>query len=105
MFLRIDVQKLFCANSEEDLGICVFRYFMLFPYFELFLYFVKFQETIPGKKFKIKPIRVDYTPACSALTHAGQMSPNSQVLGHRTILTITPFTGNESQVVTELLTN
>ena len=99
MFLRIDVQKLFCANSEENLGICVFRYFMLFHYF------VKFQETIPGNKFKIKPIRVDYTPACSVLTNAGQMSPNSQVLSHRTVLTITPFTGNESQVVTELLTN
>ena len=56
-------------------------------------------------KFKIKPIRVNYTTTCSALTHAGRMSPNSQVLGHHTALSITLFTGNQSQVVTELLMN
>jgi len=43
-----DAQKLFRANSEENLGICLFRYFLLFRYFELFRYFVKFRETIPG---------------------------------------------------------
>ena len=42
MLLHIDVQKLFCANSEENLGICIFFYFLLFRYF------VKFRETIPG---------------------------------------------------------
>ena len=43
-------------------------------------------------KFKIiKSIRVNYTPACSALTHAGRISPNSQVLGHRTVPTITVY--------------
>ena len=52
------------------------------------------------KKFKIEPIRVNYTPACSALTHADRMGSIAQVLGHRTVPTITPFTGNQSQVVT-----
>ena len=44
-------------------------------------------------------------PACSVLTHAGRMSPNSQVLGYRTVPSTSPFTGNQSQVVTQLLTN
>ena len=90
MFLRIDELKIFRANSEENLGICVFRYFLLFRYFELFRYFVKIRETIPEfekqfqkmmNEFKIKLIRVNYTPTCSALNHAGRISPNSQVLG------------------------
>ena len=29
----IDAQKLFRANSEENVGICVFFYFLLFRYF------------------------------------------------------------------------
>ena len=37
-----DAQKPFPKNSEENLGICVFRYFLLFCDFELFRYFVKF---------------------------------------------------------------
>ena len=48
MFLRIDAQKLFRANSEENLGICIFCYILLFRHFELFCYFVKFRETMPG---------------------------------------------------------
>ena len=36
-------------------------------------------------KFKIKPIRVNYTPACSVLPHAGQMIPKSVVLGQWTV--------------------
>ena len=70
MFLRIHVQKLFFANSVENLGICIFGYFLLFSYFELFRYIVinfekQFQEMM--NKFKIKPIRfrVNYTLACS----------------------------------------
>ena len=52
----------------------------------------QFQEMM--NKFKIKPIRVNYTPACSALTPNDRISPNAQVLGHRTVPTITPFTSN-----------
>ena len=48
MFLRIDAQKVFRVNSEENLGICVSRYFLLFRYFEIICYFIKFRETIPG---------------------------------------------------------
>ena len=36
MFLRIDGQKQFHANSEENLGFHGIRYFLLFCYFELF---------------------------------------------------------------------
>ena len=48
----------------------------------------QFQEMM--NKFKIKPIR---------------FRVNAQVLGHQNVLTITLYTGNQSQVVTELLTN
>ena len=105
--IRIDAQKLFRENYEENLSFCAFRYFCYFvisSYFVISLNFEKqFQEMM--NKFKIKPIRVNYTPACSALTHAGRMSPNSQVLGHQPVPTITLFTGNQSHVVTVLLTN
>ena len=82
----------------------IFYYFVISGYFASSFNFEKqFKEIM--NKFNIKPIRVNYTPACSALTHAGRMSPNSQVLGHQPVPTITLFTGNQSQVVTELLTN
>jgi len=104
MFLLIDVQNLFHTNSAE-----IIHYFLLFCYFELFVILLNFEKQFQKmmNKFKIKPIRfrVNFTSACLALTHFGQMSPNSQVLGHQTILTITLFTGNQSQVVTELLRN
>ena len=70
--------------------ILVFAYFVISCYFVISSYFVislnfekQFQEMV--NKFKIKPIRfrVNYTSACSALTHAGRMSPNSQVLGNQ----------------------
>ena len=47
----------------------------------------------------------NYTPARSALTPAGLMGLNSQVLGHQTVPTVISFTGNQSHLVTELLTN
>ena len=75
MFLCIDAQKLFRENFEKQ-----------------------FQEMM--KKFKIKPVRFNYTPACSALTHADRMSPNAQVLGHQTVRSTKPFTGKQSLVVT-----
>ena len=58
--------------------------------------------------FKIKPIRVTgqahplYSILLSTYT-CRPNEPNSQVLGHHT--TIKWFTSNQSQVVTELLTN
>ena len=53
MLLHIDVQKLFCANSEENLGICIF---FISCYFVILLNFEKqFQEMM--NEFKIKPIR------------------------------------------------
>ena len=103
MFLLIDAQKLFCANSEE---ILVFAYFIISCYFVILLNFEKqFQGMM--NKFKIKPIRirVNYTLASSALTHAGRMSPKSQILGHQTVPTISLFTGNQSQVVTDSVIN
>ena len=97
---------LFRANSKENLGFCVIRYFLLFRYFELFqaisLNFEKqFQEMM--NKFKIKPIRVNYTLSCSALTHAGRMSPNSQILGHRLLHYLSSISGSVS--VTDKLIN
>jgi len=46
-----------------------------------------------------------YTPTRLVHISAGQMGRNSQVLGHRTVVTNILFTNNQSQVVTELLTN
>ena len=74
-FLHIYAKKLIRANSEENLGIFVFRYFVLFCDFELFRYYLissyfvilfNFEKQIQEmmNKFKIKPIRVNYTPAC-----------------------------------------
>ena len=84
--------------------ILVFAFFGISCNFIISLNFEKqFQEMM--NKFKIKPIRANYTPAGSALKHAGRMNPNSKVLGHQTVTTITSFTGNQSQVVTELLMN
>ena len=89
MFLRIDAQKLFRQILKK---ILIFAYVINFCYFVISLIFEKqFQDMM--NKFKIEPIRVNYTPACSALTHADRMSSIAQVLGHR-------FTGNQSQVVT-----
>jgi len=94
----------FCALMPKSYFAQILRKMLAFVYFVISCYFVisryfiillnfekKFQEML--NKFKIKPIWVNYTPGCSALTHSGRMSPNSQVLGHQTVLTITPFTG------------
>ena len=49
-------------------------YFVILSYFVISLNFEKqFQEMI--SEFKIKPIRVNFTPACLVITHDGQMSP------------------------------
>ena len=91
------MRKSYFAQIQKK--ILVFAYFAISCYFVISSYFVISLNFEKQFHEMMNKFRVNHTPDCSALTHAGQMNPNPQVLDHRTLPTITPFTGNQSQVV------